>query len=462
MGDGRRSAPPAALVAARRARRARAGRRLHAAAARPTRGARSGPTSASCESRRAGAAALAPGGRRARRSKRVLAWSETEMRLEPAGDGATRVTLELRQKLRGLARLGGFMVRRAARRALDEALEGLESTAWPVGRCATAAGATRRTPRTGCRERARVVARRGGPGGRAAAARGARGRARCPTGAADGAGDGSPRSSAPTRPRRPGSRLHAAGKSLSRPCSGMRAGDVEHAPDAVVVPRSARRGARGAAACADAASRSCRSAAGRAWSAGWRRCAASIPAVVSLDLGRLDRLVGARRALAHGVVRARLRCPAAEGALNARGLTLGHFPQSYEYATVGGCVATRSAGQASHRLRADRRAGRRPARAAPGRELDLLPIPASAAGPDLRELLVGSEGTLGRASPGRRCACGRLPASGATRASCSRSFDAGRRGVPRARAGGRGAATSPGCPTSRRRVCRSRWPAATG
>jgi uncharacterized protein YndB with AHSA1/START domain len=57
----------------------------------------------------------------------ILAWSETEIRLEPAGPGSTRVTLEQEQNLRGMARLGGVMVRRASRRALDGALEGLES-----------------------------------------------------------------------------------------------------------------------------------------------------------------------------------------------------------------------------------------------------------------------------------------------------------------------------------------------
>jgi uncharacterized protein YndB with AHSA1/START domain len=61
----------------------------------------------------------------------ILAWSETEIRLEPAGDGSTRVTLQQEQKLRGMARLGGVMVRRAARRALDGALEGLESLHGP-------------------------------------------------------------------------------------------------------------------------------------------------------------------------------------------------------------------------------------------------------------------------------------------------------------------------------------------
>ncbi|TML07990.1 MAG: hypothetical protein E6G41_03370 [Actinobacteria bacterium] len=57
----------------------------------------------------------------------ILERSETEIRLEPAGDAGTRVTLEQDQKLRGMARFGGFMARRAARRSLDSALDGLET-----------------------------------------------------------------------------------------------------------------------------------------------------------------------------------------------------------------------------------------------------------------------------------------------------------------------------------------------
>jgi hypothetical protein len=58
--------------------------------------------------------------------ERVLASSRTTVRLTAQDGGATAVELELRQGLRGLARLGGLLVRRAARRALDEALDGLE------------------------------------------------------------------------------------------------------------------------------------------------------------------------------------------------------------------------------------------------------------------------------------------------------------------------------------------------
>lgn len=57
--------------------------------------------------------------------ERVLGESVTEVRLEPVADQGTRVTIEQRQRLRGFARLGGLMVRRATRRLLDEALEGL-------------------------------------------------------------------------------------------------------------------------------------------------------------------------------------------------------------------------------------------------------------------------------------------------------------------------------------------------
>ena len=56
--------------------------------------------------------------------ERVLSEAVTEVRLEPADQG-TRVTIELRQKLRGYSRFGGFMFRRATGARLDEALDGL-------------------------------------------------------------------------------------------------------------------------------------------------------------------------------------------------------------------------------------------------------------------------------------------------------------------------------------------------
>ncbi|GAA1841982.1 FAD-binding oxidoreductase [Microbacterium koreense] len=87
--------------------------------------------------------------------------------------------------------------------------------------------------------------------------------------------------------------------------------------------------------------------------------------------------------------------PQAEQMLAAHGFTLGHFPQSFLYASLGGFAATRSSGQASrgygrfddlvHALRV----------ATPAGDIALGRSPASAAGPDLRELFLGSEGALG-------------------------------------------------------------------
>jgi uncharacterized protein YndB with AHSA1/START domain len=61
--------------------------------------------------------------------ERILSEGVTRISLEPTADGATDVELQLVQKLRGLARFGGFMVRLASRRRLDEALDRLEQIA---------------------------------------------------------------------------------------------------------------------------------------------------------------------------------------------------------------------------------------------------------------------------------------------------------------------------------------------
>lgn len=87
--------------------------------------------------------------------------------------------------------------------------------------------------------------------------------------------------------------------------------------------------------------------------------------------------------------------PLLEAQLHSHGYTLGHFPQSFEFSTLGGWIATRSSGQQS------RRYGRIEQLFAGGRvlqatqALELPPFPASAAGPDLREWVLGSEGRLG-------------------------------------------------------------------
>jgi len=61
--------------------------------------------------------------------------------------------------------------------------------------------------------------------------------------------------------------------------------------------------------------------------------------LVSLDLIRLDQLVSVDEVSMTAVLQPGMRGPAAEAALAAHGLTLGHFPQSFEFASIGGFAA---------------------------------------------------------------------------------------------------------------------------
>jgi alkyldihydroxyacetonephosphate synthase len=120
-----------------------------------------------------------------------------------------------------------------------------------------------------------------------------------------------------------------------------------------------------------------------------------LPAAITLDLSRMDSLVEADRTSLTATFQPGITGPRAETLLASRGFTLGHYPQSFEFATIGGYVATRSAGQASTGYgRIDELVlGLRCA--TPRGELQVKPFPATAAGPSLLDLIVGSEGTLG-------------------------------------------------------------------
>jgi alkyldihydroxyacetonephosphate synthase len=116
--------------------------------------------------------------------------------------------------------------------------------------------------------------------------------------------------------------------------------------------------------------------------------------VISLDTGNL-RGVSIDRVSMTATLGSGLRGPQAEAALAAAGLTLGHFPQSFEYATIGGFAATRSAGQASSGYGRFDSLVSSIRLASPAGLLSTLETPHTAIGPALRELIVGSEGALG-------------------------------------------------------------------
>ena len=186
---------------------------------------------------------------------------------------------------------------------------------------------------------------------------------------------------------------HAAGRGLPD-LLRLRRGDADPAPDAVVSPSDAAALRAVLDACAEHRVAVVPFGGGTSVVGGVEPLRGSCEAVVALDLARLDGVVVDRRSLL-ARVGAGLALPALEAQLGREGVTLGHFPQSFEYATVGGCVATRSAGQASTGYGRIDKLVRGVRLLAPAGELDLPALPASAAGPDLRELVVGSEGALG-------------------------------------------------------------------
>jgi alkyldihydroxyacetonephosphate synthase len=188
--------------------------------------------------------------------------------------------------------------------------------------------------------------------------------------------------------------VHARGKSYPD-LVRQRAGDVGPTPDAVVLPRDHDEVRAVLEACADAEVAVVPFGGGTSVVGGLEPVREGRDALVSLDLGALDALEGVDERSLVAVAGAGLRVAELEDRLAPHGLMLGHRPQSFEYVSVGGCVATRSAGEASTAYgRIDELvAGVR--LAAPAAEVELPVQPGSAAGPDLRRLIAGSEGVLG-------------------------------------------------------------------
>ncbi|MGH2868907.1 MAG: FAD-binding oxidoreductase [Solirubrobacteraceae bacterium] len=116
---------------------------------------------------------------------------------------------------------------------------------------------------------------------------------------------------------------------------------------------------------------------------------------MALDVRRLDQLVALDEESRLATLGPGLRGPAAEGLLTPRGYTIGHFPQSFEYATLGGFAAARSSGQSSAGYGRFDDVVMGCKLATPAGSLELGRAPKSAAGPDLRQLVLGSEGALG-------------------------------------------------------------------
>src|ERR1035437_1015812 len=129
--------------------------------------------------------------------------------------------------------------------------------------------------------------------------------------------------------------------------------------------------------------------------AGHLDCPISERPVLSLNLSRMNRLLYLDPKSQLARFGAGASGPQVEAQLRAHGYSLGHFPQSFEYSTVGGWVVTRSSGQQSLRYGRIEQIFAGGRFEAPVGTLHIPTLPASSAGPDLREIVLGSEGRFG-------------------------------------------------------------------
>jgi alkyldihydroxyacetonephosphate synthase len=188
--------------------------------------------------------------------------------------------------------------------------------------------------------------------------------------------------------------FHALGRSY-HDLLRLRAGDLSDAPDAILYPR----GTEEVLALLKLASE-CDMAVvpfggGTSVVGGVSAKRGPFCSLITIDLTGMDRILEIDTIARTAAVEAGLYGPALETALNAKGLTLGHFPQSFEFSTVGGWIAHRGAGQASNRYGRAEDWCLGTKLATPQGLLDTNSFPASSAGPQLNDLVIGSEGTFG-------------------------------------------------------------------
>ncbi len=189
--------------------------------------------------------------------------------------------------------------------------------------------------------------------------------------------------------------FHARGKSY-HDLLYLRAGKLDVAPDAVVYPRSADEVLALVQLCVDADIALIPYGGGSSVVGGVNAIAGSAGGgVVTLDTTLLSRVLQIDRVSMTARIEAGIYGPALEAELQAQGVTLGHYPQSFEFSTLGGWIAARGAGQQSNRYGKAEKWLVSARLATPRGFWTTEATPASAAGPNLNQLVAGSEGTLG-------------------------------------------------------------------
>jgi alkyldihydroxyacetonephosphate synthase len=188
--------------------------------------------------------------------------------------------------------------------------------------------------------------------------------------------------------------VHARGKSL-RDLVRQRRGDLGRVPDVVVRPGDEAAVTAILRAALDADAVVIAFGGGTSISGSLEAPREETRTVISVDLERMDAVLGIDATSRLARVQAGVYGPRLEEQLNARGYTFGHYPDSFTHSTLGGWIATRSSGMQSDRYGdiADSTRGLRVV--TPAGLLVTRPVPATSTGPSVREMVLGSEGRLG-------------------------------------------------------------------
>ncbi len=188
--------------------------------------------------------------------------------------------------------------------------------------------------------------------------------------------------------------FHALGRSY-HDLLRLRAGDLLSAPDLVLYPRNAEDVAAILAYAQDHSIAVVPFGGGTSVVGGVSALRGHLQTVVTLDLSRLNRVLDIDRISMTAEAEAGIFGPDLEMALQAQGLTLGHYPQSFEFSTLGGWIAHSGAGQQSNLYGRAADWFVSASLATPRGIWATETGPASAAGPRMGDLVPGSEGVLG-------------------------------------------------------------------
>jgi alkyldihydroxyacetonephosphate synthase len=208
---------------------------------------------------------------------------------------------------------------------------------------------------------------------------------------------------------------HSLGKSYRDVVRGFR-GEFPNPPDLVAYPESAEDVDIVLNYCADEGAAAIPFGGGTSVVGGVEpRMRDEYPGVVSIDLTRMDRVLEVDAVSKAARIQAGATGPRLEEQLREHGLTLRHFPQSFEYSTLGGWIATRAGGHfATLETHIDDLVESVHA-VTMGEEWESRRLPGSGAGPSPDRMLIGSEGILGvivdawvrvRERPTEKISCG--------------------------------------------------------